>query len=216
MSIDLDPEGKVQLRQLIGVRLRAARKAAKMTEMDAARVVGHETQAQVSLWESGARMPTIHTIIKLADAYSVPVDFIFGRIDDPIADPLETNQGVIVGIISNAIRSNFDTLVTGIAQDAAVTMEGYSTDRRELREMCELSASALKLLARVIEINPEFEEDWRGSAPLKATLERMAEKGVQFSQRIERERLKLECVDREIKYAELNSSVAQFSMTFSE
>ncbi|WP_313453233.1 helix-turn-helix domain-containing protein [Stutzerimonas nitrititolerans] len=216
MSIELDAEGKVQLRSLLGTRLRAARKAAKLTEMDAARAVGQKEQTQVSLWETGQRMPTLQSIIKLADLYAVPLDWLLGRTDDPIADPLETNQGVVVGIISSAMRGSFNKLCTAIAEEAAVTMEGYSIDRRELREMCQLSSDAQKALTRIIELNPEFEESWRGSATLKRALTQMADKGREFGRRIENERLRIEVIDREVSWSSMHNEVAQFAMTFSE
>lgn len=212
MSIDLDAEGKVQLRVLIGKRMRAARKAAKLTEMDAARIVGQGSQTQISLWENGERMPTLQCLIKLAKAYAVPLDFMVGIHDDPIADPLETNQGVIVNAVSSSMRASFETLCAAIAEQAAVTIEGYNADRRELREMCKMSVEALASLRRIIELNPEFEEDWRGSANLKQILVRMAAKGDEFGRRIESERLKVETIDREIKLAEMHDNVHQFAM----
>ena len=212
MSIDLDAEGKVQLRVLIGKRMRAARKAAKLTEMDAARIVGQGSQTQISLWENGERMPTLQCLIKLAKAYAVPLDFMVGIHDDPIADPLETNQGVIVNAVSSSMRASFETLCAAIAEQAAVTIEGYNADRRELREMCKMSVEALASLRRIIELNPEFEEDWRGSANLKQILVRMAAKGDEFGRRIESERLKVETIDREIKLAEVHDNVHQFEM----
>lgn len=214
MSIDLDAEGKVQLKKLLGKRLRAARKAAGLTEMDACRLVGQKEQTQVSLWENGERMPTIQSIMKMATAYAVPVDWLLGLTNDPIADPLETNQGVIVNSITTSMRSSFDTLCAAIAQQAAVTIEGYSADRRELTEMCVMSVEALASLRRIIELNPEFEEDWRGSASLKRTLLQMAAKGDQFGRRIESERLQVEVIDREIRYSDMHEGVSQYAMTF--
>lgn len=216
MSIDLDAEGKVQLRKLLGKRLRAARKAAVMTEMDACRIVGQKEQTQVSLWENGERMPTIQSIMKLADAYAVPIDWLLGRTDDPIADPLETNQGVIVHAISSNMRGSFDTLCAAIAQQAAVTLEGYSVDRRELKEMCVMAVEALSALRRIIELNPEFEEEWRGSASLNRVLVQMAAKGDEFGRRIESERLQVEVIDREINYTNMHEGVSQFAMTFTQ
>lgn len=216
MSIDLDAEGKVQLRVTLGRRLRAARKAASMTEMDACRAVGHREQTQVSLWENGERMPTIQTLIKLADAYAVPVDWLLGRTDDPIACPVEVNQGVIVNTISTSMRSSFETLCAAISQQAAVTLEGYNADRRELNEMCVMSVEALSALRRIIELNPEFEEDWRGSATLSNTLMKMAAKGDEFGRRIESERIKFDVIDRTIKYSEMHANVEQCSLAFAD
>lgn len=216
MSIDLDADGKVQLRKLLGARLRAARKAALLTEMDACRIVDQAGQTQVSLWENGQRMPTIQAVIKLAKAYAVPLDWLFGITDDPIADPLETNQGVIVSAITRSMQGSFSTLCAAISQQAAVTIEGYSADRRELREMCVMAVEALTALRRMSELNPAFEEDMRGSASLSRVLHQMAAKGDEFGRRIESERLQIEVIDREIKYTDMQQGVAQFAMTFTQ
>lgn len=216
MSIDLDADGKVQLRVTLGKRLRAARRAAKKTEMDAARAVGQREQTQVSLWESGERMPPIQSIIKLADLYMVPVDYLLGRHDDPIADPVDTNHALIVEAINGSMTRSFHTLCSAIAQDAAATIEGYSADRRELKDMCRMAVEALAALKRIIELNPEFEESWRGSATLTRTLVQMAAKGDEFGRRIESERMKIETVDREIKYAEMHEKTEQYVMSFTQ
>lgn len=216
MSIDLDAEGKVQLRKLLGKRLRAARKAAGLTEMDACRIIGHKEQTQVSLWENGERMPTILSVISLAKAYAVPLDWLFGVTDDPIADPLETNQGVIVSAITRSMQGSFTTLCAAISQQAAVTIEGYSADRRELKEMCVMAVDALTSLRRIVELNPAFEEDMRGSASLSRVLHQMAAKGDEFGRRIESERLQIEVIDREIRYTDMQQGMSQFAMTFTQ
>lgn len=216
MAKHIDKEGMVELCKLLGKRLKAARKAARMTEMDVARMLGQQGLAQVSLAESGDRLPPLLSLMKLAKAYAVTMDYLLGLHDDPIADPLESNQGLMVSIMSSSMTGCFEKFSQAVAQHAAVTLSGFSTDRRELKEMCVLAVEALTALRRVKELNPEFEEEWRGSAKLNSLLLQMAAKGDEFGQRIDSERMSIEVIDKEIRVSDMHENAEQFMLTFSQ
>ena len=59
-------------------RFREARLQAGMTTVQLAQKMGL-TQAAVSQWESGKKVPGIETICRLADLYGVTVDYLLGR-----------------------------------------------------------------------------------------------------------------------------------------
>ncbi len=214
MAIELDGEGKIQLQKVLGKRLRASRRAARMTEMDAARILNHKEATQLSLWESGDRLPPLAALIKLAKAYSVSLDYLVGLHDDPIADPMESNQGVIVNALSSSMSGCFEKFTLAVAEHAAITLSGFGADRRQLREMCVSAAEVDSALKRVKELNPEFEEDMKGSARLDTLINGMVQKGRDFERRLSSERLSLEVIDKEIRVADMHESVEQLMMSF--
>ena len=59
-------------------RFREARLQAGLTTVQLAQKMGL-TQAAVSQWESGKKVPGIETISRLADLYGVTVDYLLGR-----------------------------------------------------------------------------------------------------------------------------------------
>lgn len=63
-------------------RFREARLQAGLTTVQLAQKMGL-TQAAVSQWESGKKVPGIETISRLADLYGVTVDYLLGRDTGP-------------------------------------------------------------------------------------------------------------------------------------
>lgn len=115
------------LSRTIGVRLRAARLAAKISAISVAERLGYQGQTQVSLAESGGSIPPLPILLAYADLYAVPLAFLYGRMDDPIANSAETNQGVIVNFPEEAMQEQFSHLVNSVAEQASVTIAGYTT-----------------------------------------------------------------------------------------
>lgn len=60
-------------------RLRSARTEAGLSQAQLAERIPGVTQAHVSQWESGRRTPHIDSLVKLADALSVSLDWLTGR-----------------------------------------------------------------------------------------------------------------------------------------
>lgn len=176
------------LARTIGARLRAARIAAKMPASSVAEQLGYQGQTQVSLAEKGERIPPLPVLMSYAKLYVVPLDFLCGLIDNPIADATETNQGVITNAISEAMREQFTRLVNSVSEQASVTIAGYNQDRRDLQATCNIAQQAKAALKRVRELNPEFDEDWRGTARLVKHLEGLEQIGNQAAQRLDHEK----------------------------
>lgn len=176
------------LAKTIGKRLRIARSCAGMPANVAAQRLGYTNATQVSLAENGERTPPLHILLQYAKLYVVPLDFLCGLIDDPIADAAETNQGVIANAVSEAIREQFQCLVRSISEQASVTIAGYNQDRRDLQAICNIAQQAKVALERVRELNPEFDEDWRGTARLVMHLEGLEQVGNQAAQRLNHEK----------------------------
>lgn len=172
----------------IGKRLRIARSCAGMQANLAAQRLGYTNATQISLAENGERIPPLHILVEYAKLYVVPLDFLCGLIDDPIADATETNQGVIANAVSDAIREQFSALVRSVSEQASVTIAGYNQDRRDLQATCNIAQKTKVALERVRELNPEFDEDWRGTARLVKYLEGLESISNQAAQRLDHEK----------------------------
>lgn len=205
------------LARTIGVRLRAARLAAKMPATSVAERLGYQGQTQVSLAESGGRIPPLPILMAYADLYVVPLDFLCGRMDDPIADSAETNQGVIVNVLAEAMQEQFSRLVNSVAEQASVTIAGYNQDRRDLQMACSAVMRVRTALKRVRELSPEFDDDWRGTATLVRELENLATLAVSTHDRLARERRMRETVDQELSLSEMSDKarkgIVQLTLT---
>lgn len=205
------------LARTIGVRLRAARLAAKMPAISVAERLGYQGQTQVSLAESGGRIPPLPILMAYADLYAVPLDFLCGRIDDPIADSAETNQAVIVNVLAEAMQEQFSRLVKSVAEQASVTIAGYNQDRRDLQVTCSAAMRAHSALKRVRELSPEFDDDWRGTATLVRELENLAALAASTRERLAREQRLRETVDQELSLSEMKGkarkSLVQLTLT---
>lgn len=184
----MNPEHARSLAQTIGKRLRIARSCTGMPANIAAQRLGYSNATQISLAEKGERTPPLHVLVEYAKLYVVPLDFLCGLIDDPIADATETNQGVIANAVSDAIREQFENLVRSVSEQASVTIAGYNQDRRDLQTTCNIAQQAKVALERVRKLNPEFDEDWRGTARLVMHLEGLAQVGNQAAQRLNHEK----------------------------
>jgi len=176
------------LARTIGGRLRAARIAAEMSASSVAEKLGYQGQTQVSLAEKGERIPPLPVLMRYAKLYVVPLDFLCGLIDDPIADATETNQGVIANVVADAIKEQFGALVRSVSEQASITIAGYNQDRRDLQATCTIAQQARSALERVRELNPEFDDDWRGTARLVMHLDGLLQIGEQAAQRLKHEK----------------------------
>ena len=61
-------------------RFKEARLQAGLTTVQLAQKMG-VTQAAVSQWDSGKKVPGIETVSRLADLYGVTVDYLLGRVN---------------------------------------------------------------------------------------------------------------------------------------
>lgn len=170
MAIKLDKCGEDALKAILGRRLRAARLSARVSEEQAASAIGHKSVTQISLAESGDRLlPTIY-LIKLADMYGVSLDYLMGRIDDPVADQIETNQGAITRSISVTIESTFQKFVESLSCHATATILTNQEDRKDVDAILEKTSELKAAYERMKQINPDFDEDIRGAARLEAAI----------------------------------------------
>lgn len=210
VAIVKDKEGTEELKKVVAKRLKASRLAAGMKLDQAAVAIGHANVTQLSLAESGERIPPHLSLVKLADLYCVPLDFIYGRNDDPIADPVESNQGVIVRSVTASIKTCFDQFCKAISEHSSVAIAGQRQDRKDLVRIGNTVTEALAALNRMKLLNPEFEEDWRGGATLEAAIQRISDIAQNVHGRIEHERRLVAAIDKKLPTQTIDEGVVQF------
>lgn len=66
----------------LGERLKASRKAKKLTQHDLSKLVGIN-RSTYAKYETGDNEPDNDTLQKLADFFDVSIDYLLGRVNDP-------------------------------------------------------------------------------------------------------------------------------------
>lgn len=175
MSIILDKEAHGSLAKLVGKRLRAARLACRLSEQEVADALGYKGATQVCLTEKGeGRIPPIIMAIRYCELYGISLDFMAGRIDDPLSDPVETNQGAIKRAVINSVQSSVQLFVDAVSNLTVASVSEHMADRGELRQIIDRIGEVSAAYQRVKALNPMYEEDIKGSARLEAAIDALS------------------------------------------
>lgn len=83
--------------------LKQLRKSRKVNQATLAEALGM-SQASITSWENGKRMPDIEMIVKLADYFNVSTDYLLGRVpldvvvneNPPTAEPQEGMVRIVI------------------------------------------------------------------------------------------------------------------------
>lgn len=187
--------------KVIATRLLSARRVSGLNQIQVAQQLGQKNMTQVSLWETGERLPKLTDLIRMSQIYSVPMDFICGLSDDPLADAQENRQGFLANLIGEAISKNHLSWLKATAESVAITIDGHSQDRADLQKIGNDLGLLRKAYARLKELNPEFEEDMRGGATFVKAIETFEETIAAAAGRLDRERRQCETIDQELSIA---------------
>jgi len=213
VAIQTDQKGRQELTRIVGARLRASRIAARLSMGAAASKLRHKGITQVSLAEDGKRLPPLLDLLKYADLYCVPVDFLLGRIDDPIAETSEHAQGLMVRSVTHSMGPLFAKLTEALASNVAVSLSGLREDRGDLTDVIQLAGEIEQTMDRMRQLNPEF-DDLRGGSKLLLLTSQMASIGRRVESRIRNERIQYEMIDRALDVEEAEERVKQLHLNF--
>lgn len=201
MTATILQEDVDSLWKIIATRLCAARRVSGMKQPQVAAAVGQKNMTQVSLWESGERRPKLADLIMMAKLYGVPMDFLCGLSNDPLADAPENNQGFLANMISKAIQHNHMSWVQATSQSVAATIRNHGQDRGDLVQAGRLLNDMSKAYARMKELNPGFDDDIRAASTFEAAMSRLYDLIRAAEHRIDDERRQCEIIDREVGIA---------------
>lgn len=157
---------EAELMAIVGPRLRKARKLAGFSESAAGLALAHKGVTQISLFENGRRAPSLNNLRLMANLYCVTTDYLLGAHDDVTRAPEEGNQAVLVGVMAEAVGSQFQSMVGAMARQSAIMLEGFSADRDLLRQvagMVDDLGGAVEVLRR----QPGFDELRNGAKVLR-------------------------------------------------
>lgn len=189
------------LKKTIGTRLKAARRASGMNQPQVAAKVGQKNMTQVSLWETAERMPKLTDLIMMAKLYAVPLDFLVGLSNDPLADREENNQGFLANLVGAAIQRSHLSWLAATTESVAATIKNHGQDRADLLKAGQILRDIAKAYARLKELNPSFDDEIRGLSKLELELANLQALVRGAEERIDREVRQCEIIDREVKIA---------------
>lgn len=169
MAIILDRIKRKNLAQVVGQRLRGARQASGLSQRQAADALGHKEMTQISLAESGQRLPPLVNVMRLADTYRVPTDYLLGRIDDPDLEGVELRLPLLERGLGLSLDGLHRQLIKGYSRLTLTLSKGSAKDRAALTQLASLAQEGKEVLRRVRELNPEFDE-LKGGAHLLRVL----------------------------------------------
>ena len=213
MPILTDAKGRDALAKIAGKRLRASRRAAGLSQSQAADRLSQKGITQISLAEDGQRLPTLLDMLKYADLYAVPLDFLLGRIDDPIAEADEQGQGIVVRAVAHSIGELFGKFTTAVAAHVSVSVSNHRQDRHDLLDAIQAAEESELALARVRELNPEF-DDLRNGAKLEVSLRKLSNIGRRAATRIRVEQSQMDMIDKALDLQSIEEGIKQFQFAF--
>ena len=119
-------------------RFKEARLQAGLTTVQLAQKMG-VTQAAVSQWDSGKKVPGIETVSRLANLYGVTVDYLLGRVNVPgnIVIPTERLDTSTLPILHGkpVWDPQYGWGIVNAIQKNVVFMEGQKIPFEELNEL---------------------------------------------------------------------------------
>lgn len=213
MALVLDKVAEARIRVTAGKRLKKARMMAKLSLEEVAEHTGHKNLTQLSLAESGHRLLPPPTMIILCNLYGVPMDYIYGRIDDPIAEPFEVCQGVVTNIVAAAIQGCFLKFTNATAEHVAVALASQRQDKIDMIEFIKISKELHNAYATLKRLNPKYEEDARGASQLEAAIKKMATLSGVAVVRVESDRRLAKMIDVVMNADDVPRGIEQFRLS---
>ncbi len=175
----------------IGERMRKARELCNLSQSAAAKRLGYSNPSKLSKVESATDTNSVPLwlIRKAAEVYEVSVDFLFGFTDDWETGARMTQEREVSAWLAKAWSDGRERDLLALKQlndRLAVLRESVAIGITMMRE-------ANAALDRFAELNPQFEEDMRGSNRLVNAVKNATAAAEQSKAKLSK--LKFECKD---------------------
>ena len=164
-----------------GARMREAREVAHMTLTEAAEALGYSQPVQLSLMESGNRMPTLRIIVECARLYGTTTDFLAGLTDDGDRDPAVALQRHVASRVTSEVQH----LIAVMARTSVQTVRDLLPGTADGQRMASLVLEAKTALDTFKRRNPKFDNMPAGSN-LALKLEGAATAATSYAARVDR------------------------------
>jgi transcriptional regulator with XRE-family HTH domain len=191
---------KEKLKALIGLRLMKSRELSGLRQLEASAMLGYVNSTQLNLWEQGRRMPPLTELIKIAEVYSVPLDYLVGTTDETERDPaLALRRGCL-----NGVRKQLERVAEITVDSIAKHTGRVGAHAQHVREVLVTGKDFLEAYETFVRHNLSKFNIQRGSASLVRVAEDF-ENALLASQKAIRE--------HDAEDAELRRSLAALSLT---
>ena len=165
-----------------GARMKLAREIADMSQLEAARALGYSQSVQISLMESGARMPTLRIIVACAKLYGTTTDFLTCLTEDGDRDPIVSLQRHV----ANRVASEVQHLIAVMARASVKTVRELMPSVGDGQRLASLSLESKTALESFRRLNPKFDTSMRGGSNLALKVDQAAAAAAAYAARIDR------------------------------
>lgn len=138
-----------------GKRMREAREIAGMTITEAAEAMGYSQPVQLSVMETGQRLPTLRVLIHCTTLYGVTLDFLAGLATDSDPDPAITIQREIAGRVAADTRR----LIAAVTAGAVAAVRALKPDAGRTARLASQVIEVAAALGRLRERDGEYFDD---------------------------------------------------------
>ncbi len=159
-------------------------------------------------------MPPLLDLMKYADAYCVPLDWIVGRMNDPIAEAQEHKNALMARAVANGLGAMFSKFTSAMSEHAAIVLSGQRRDRQDLQTAIDAAEEVKAALKKVKQLNPDEYEELRGGATLEAAINKLTTISQRLDARIAHERQQLAMIDRALDIQSGEGTIQQFILEF--
>jgi len=161
------------LKKTIAERLIAARKINGWTQTEAAEQLGEGNSTQLSLWEAADRMIPLAKLVRVADVYSVSVDYLVGLSEEPERDARVAERASVMRQLGSMMNNMSLMLATQLQR----YLEGGAPAVLATRTLLSKSEEFANAVARLRELNPQaFDEELRGAPTVLRLHDEMIER----------------------------------------
>lgn len=162
---------QVDFQKLVGRRIVRARKACRLDGKVLAAKLGHRNGTQLSLWESGERMPPLSALLLLAAHLGVSAEYLCGCCPEEDPDRLEATRREAI----RQAKATLDVAVNAIATACTAVPKAAADAEAAWSRLGGLVGELLSAVAICRERNERlFDEELIGGARLLATADRVA------------------------------------------
>jgi transcriptional regulator with XRE-family HTH domain len=158
-------EENAKLRRIVGERFIAARNINGYHQQEAAEMIGYTNGTQLSLVESGGRLPPLPVFIRAVEVFGVSVDYLLGLSDEPERDPRLAEK-------QSAMR-HVSSMVSGLSEVLVTQLQHYLTrgapSVMATRELLQSGQALIDAVQTLRSRNPDAFEEMVGGATVERT-----------------------------------------------
>lgn len=164
--------------------MRESRLVADMSLPEAAAALRLGEIGQLTDIESGASLPSFESAIRAAEVYGTTIDYLGGLTEDGDRD----SSAALQRYVASRLTAELQRLTRGTIAAHVETIRALHPTAAEGRRVAREVIAVARSLAKLREMNPEFNSELRGGASLVARMGRAAVCASDYLAKLERGR----------------------------